>query len=88
MTQRGVTAATGRTAAHGCAEATESGTIPHPSEGRRPGPSYLPPGAKAVPSIESTRLAGRIPFIINERFTMRDRCARGVLLRDVHPTPL
>jgi hypothetical protein len=82
MTRRAVLASKGETAAYGCAEAAESGTIRHPDQGRRPDSSYLPPDAKAVPSIESTRLTGRIPFIITERFTMRDRCARGVLLRD------
>ncbi len=68
MTQRPCVATTGETAAYGCAEAEESGTIPYRNQDRRPGPSHLAPGAKAVPSIESTRLAGRIPFIIIERF--------------------
>ena len=79
MTQRGEMTPKGETVACGCAETAESGTIPHPFWERRPGSSHLNPEAKAVPSIESTRLTGRIPFNITERFTMRDRRARGIL---------
>jgi hypothetical protein len=50
-----------------------------------PASGHYPPnsGRQAVPSIESTRLAGRIPYVTTTtRFTMRDECSRGVWLRD------
>jgi hypothetical protein len=41
MTQRGRMSLIRETAAYGCAEAAESGTIPHPFQERRPGQSHL-----------------------------------------------